>query len=32
MNTFSYSKLSCFSQCPLKFKLAYIDKFETKIE
>src|SRR3989344_2886644 len=32
MTTFSHSKLSCFEQCPLKFKFAYIDKIETEIE
>src|SRR3989338_1179088 len=32
MNTFSHSRLSCFEQCPLKFKYAYIDKVKTEIE
>lgn len=32
MNTYSHSKLSCFEQCPLKFKFNYIDKVETEIE
>lgn len=32
MKTFSNSKLSCFEQCPLKFKFHYIDKIETEIE
>jgi len=29
---YSNSRLSCFEQCPLKFKFAYIDKLETEIE
>lgn len=32
MKTFSHSKLSCFEQCPLKFKFNHIDKIETEIE
>ncbi len=32
MNTYSYSKLGTFEQCPLKFKFAYIDELETEIE
>tara|TARA_Y100000031_G_scaffold127432_1_gene145091 strand:+ start:6132 stop:7307 length:1176 start_codon:yes stop_codon:yes gene_type:complete len=32
MKTYSNSKLSCFEQCPLKFKFNYIDKIETEIE
>src|SRR3989338_1814701 len=32
MKTFSHSKLSCFEQCPLKFKFGYIDQIETDIE
>lgn len=27
---YSHSKLSCFEQCPLKFKLRYIDKIKVK--
>ena len=29
---YSHSRLSCFEQCPLKFKFSYIDKIETEIE
>ena len=29
---YSHSGLTCFEQCPLKFKFAYIDKLETEIE
>lgn len=32
MQTFSHSRISCFEQCPLKFKFNYIDKVETEIE
>ena len=32
MPLYSHSRLSCFEQCPLKFKFAYIDKLETEIE
>ncbi|MBU3941871.1 MAG: PD-(D/E)XK nuclease family protein [Nanoarchaeota archaeon] len=32
MPTYSYSKISCFEQCPLKFKFQYIDKIKTEIE
>ncbi|MFH1211740.1 MAG: PD-(D/E)XK nuclease family protein [Candidatus Woesearchaeota archaeon] len=32
LNTVSNSKLSCFEQCPLKFKFNYIDHIETEIE
>lgn len=32
MKTFSHSKLSCFEQCPLKFKFNHVDKIETEIE
>jgi putative RecB family exonuclease len=31
MPTYSNSRLSCFEQCPLKFKFAYIDKIEAEI-
>jgi putative RecB family exonuclease len=29
---YSHSRLSCFEQCPLKFKYKYIDKLESKIQ
>ena len=29
---YSHSKLSCFEQCPQKYKLQYIDKVETEVE
>ncbi len=29
---FSHSRLSCFEQCPLKFKFKYIDKLETDVQ
>lgn len=29
---FSHSKIGCFEQCPLKFKLKYIDRIEPDIE
>ena len=32
MPTYSNSRLSCFEQCPLKFKFSYIDKIETEME
>jgi len=32
MSTYSHSRLSCFEQCPQKYKLNYIDKVETEIE
>lgn len=32
MTLYSHSRLSCFEQCPLKFKFSYIDKVETEIE
>lgn len=32
MPLYSHSKLSCYEQCPLKFKFQYIDKLETEIE
>jgi len=32
MPTYSYSKVTCFEQCPLKFKFQYIDKIKTEIE
>ncbi|MCX6709782.1 MAG: PD-(D/E)XK nuclease family protein [Candidatus Woesearchaeota archaeon] len=32
MKLYSYSRLETFKQCPLKFKLHYIDEVETEIE
>jgi len=32
MPLYSHSRLSCFEQCPLKFKFAYIDKLKTEVE
>lgn len=32
MVIYSHSRLSCFEQCPQKFKLQYIDKVETEVE
>jgi putative RecB family exonuclease len=32
MTVYSHSRLSCFEQCPQKFKLHYIDKVETEVE
>jgi putative RecB family exonuclease len=32
MTVYSHSRLSCFEQCPQKFKLQYIDKVETDVE
>jgi putative RecB family exonuclease len=32
MVLFSHSRLSCYEQCPQKFKLQYIDKIETEVE
>ena len=32
MTVYSHSRLSCFEQCPQKFKLKYIDKVETDVE
>jgi putative RecB family exonuclease len=32
MTVYSHSRLSCFEQCPQKFKLQYIDKLETEVE
>jgi putative RecB family exonuclease len=31
MTVYSHSRLSCFEQCPYKYKLQYIDKVETEI-
>jgi len=32
MTVYSHSRLSCFEQCPYKFKLKYLDKIETEVE
>ncbi len=32
MTVYSHSRLSCYEQCPHKFKLQYIDRVETEIE
>ncbi len=32
MPSYSHSRLSAFEQCPLKFKLRYLDKVETEVE
>lgn len=32
MPTYSHSKLEVFQQCPLKFKLKYLDRLETDVE
>jgi len=32
MTVYSHSRLSCYEQCPQKFKLQYIDKIETEVE
>ncbi len=32
MNLYSHSRLSCFEQCPLRFRFSYIDKIKTEIE
>ena len=32
MIVYSHSKLSTFEQCPLKYKLRYIDKIKPEIE
>ena len=32
MTIYSHSRLSCFEQCPQKYKLQYIDKVETEVE
>ena len=31
MTVYSHSRLSCYEQCPAKFKLQYIDKVETEV-
>jgi len=32
MKVYSHSRLSCYEQCPHKYKLKYIDKVETEVE
>jgi len=32
MKVYSHSRLSCYEQCPNKFKLKYIDKVKTEVE
>ena len=32
MTIYSHSRLSCFEQCPHKYKLQYIDRVETEVE
>jgi len=32
MTVYSHSRLSCFEQCPCKYKLHYIDRVETEVE
>ena len=32
MTVYSHSRLSCFEQCPQKYKLKYLDKVETEVE
>ncbi|MCX6664036.1 MAG: PD-(D/E)XK nuclease family protein [Euryarchaeota archaeon] len=32
MTVYSHSRLSCYQQCPQKFKLQYIDKVGTEAE
>ena len=32
MIVYSHSRLSCYEQCPQKYKLQYIDKVETEVE
>lgn len=32
MALYSHSRISCFEQCPLKFRFSYIDKIETEVE
>jgi putative RecB family exonuclease len=32
MTVYSHSRLSCYEQCPQKFKLQYIDKIQTEAE
>jgi len=32
MSVYSHSRLSCYEQCPQKYKLKYLDKVETELE
>lgn len=32
MSVYSHSRLSCYEQCPQKYKLKYLDKVETEVE
>lgn len=32
MTVYSHSRLSCYEQCPARFKFQYIDKVETEVE
>jgi len=32
MTIYSYSRLKCFEQCPLKYKFRYIDKVRTEVK
>ena len=32
MKVFSHSRLSCYEQCPQKYKLKYVDRVETEVE
>ena len=32
MSVYSHSRLSCYEQCPQKYKLKYIDKVKTEVE
>ncbi|EMR74037.1 PD-(D/E)XK nuclease superfamily, partial [Thermoplasmatales archaeon SCGC AB-539-N05] len=32
MTVYSHSRLSCFEQCPQKYRLKYIDRVETEVE
>ena len=32
MTVYSHSRLSCFEQCPQKYKLNYIDRVEPEVE
>jgi len=31
MSVYSHSRLSCYEQCPQKYKLKYLDKVETEV-
>jgi len=32
MKVFSHSRLSCYEQCPQKYKMKYVDRVETEVE